>query len=225
VLPTTIGFPILPASGPTLLDSDAFADAPGANLSTHRTAGGRSWEIPAGSWVIDHSQARPVAPGAKAVVDAGRSDVAIEADITLPSNGTITEWFSGLVLRYQDENNYVYARFLWGTPEIELWEFRNGEASVDYFSPPGFINATDITNPVNVNTTHRMKVVSVANRIAAYMDDSLIVEGITASLTGTKVEMIVDADSTAPGRFANLHIYDAAAAGAGTSQLPRFGTR
>jgi hypothetical protein len=174
VLPPAIGFPILPTSGPTVLDSDAFADAPGASLSTHRTNGGRNWNVPVGAWIIDQGQARPIAPGAKAVVDIGRSDVAIEADITLPSNGEITEWLSGLVLRYQDENNYVYARFLWGTPEIELWEFRNGAASVDYFSPPGFINATDIANLVNINTTHRMKVVSVANRIAAYMDDALL---------------------------------------------------
>lgn len=74
----------------------------------------------------------------------------------------------------------------------------NGQSSTNLFSPPGFLNATNITNLVAISSTKKLTLSVRGNQVAAYLDGSLIVQGRTSNLSGTKVGFVVDSDSSSP---------------------------
>lgn len=205
--------PTLPASGSTTLVSDSFTDTNGVNLTAHTMTSGSGWTTPSGTWNIVSNKTGPSSNNAIAVTEVGQTNMAVSADVTLPQAGVGTsEWFSGVILRYVDGNNYTRARFLWqsGSPEIEIWDLVNGSASANIFTPPGFMNATNITSLLSQGNTKTLKFVVVGNQVAAYMDGTLIVQGTTSRTTGTKAGLFIDNDSvsTPYSTFDNFLVQD-----------------
>lgn len=177
-------FPTAPASSSTTLISDTFSS--GTSLSTHtpdtNTPGG-SWTENSGTWSISTGKVSPAAVGSIATIDTGQTNVSVSADITL---GAQSEWFTGLVGRFTDTNNFMSARFLWqsASPEIEFWDTVNG-VNANFC-------AVSLVGDVSQSTTYTMKMVVVGKKVGIYLNNTLVLECYTSNLTGTKVGMRVE---------------------------------
>ncbi|MFN8633898.1 MAG: carbohydrate binding domain-containing protein [Chloroflexota bacterium] len=170
-LPSLLGpAPSVPGDGPSVLFRDLFTDADGTRLKDHQPEQGGAWTENAGTWVISNAVVAPTGPNAIATVDVGRSDYSVAMTIDLSSGsgwGSTDGWMIGPILRYQDAQNYVVARYLWqnGSPEIEVFEIRNGQGSL--------LNAKNMTGLLTLGSTHVLRAVILGQRIAIYSDDQL----------------------------------------------------
>lgn len=201
-LPTEISdFTTVPEPTSTVVVSDTFTDTNATNLTSHTMNQGSGWQTPIATWSIDNNKVSPGTAPAMAVTETGITDMAVSVDLDLQQAGAgTTEWFAGVLLRYEDADNYTWARFLWqsGSPEIEIWDVVNDVASTNIFTPPGFMNATNITDLVVQGDTKTMTFVAKGNQVAAYMDDQLIVQARTSRTTGTKAGLIINDNVTTP---------------------------
>ncbi len=126
------------SNAPLILDS--FTDANGARLSDHApqiAPGGSFWQEASGFWVIDRNRASESAgtlEDARAVINAGESDVIVRANIAW------SEGFVGVVVRYADEGNWIMAWFD-GVEDIVLGKnvagafSELGRAQIDWGGP------------------------------------------------------------------------------------------
>lgn len=216
-LPSEIkSYEFIPNKTSTVLANDTFTDTNGTSLTTHTMNSGSGWSAPLGAWTIQSNAAQVTdAPSDLiAVTNVSATDIAVEADVNLSAAPSSGDWLSGVVGRYTDTNNYVYARFLWqsASPEIEVWEIIGGVETL--------IGATNITGKINPSETHRLLLALEGNRFAAYLNGELITQGQTRILTGTRAGIIVSesALSSLP-TFDNFSVYTTAADSAPPSDV------
>jgi len=182
-------YPTKPDQGPVTLFRDVFTDTNGTRLQNHTPQTGGPWTENLGVWTITNNDVAPAAPNAIATVDVGQSDYSMASTIDLSSGtgwSSVNGWEFGPVFRYQDPNNYVFARYLWqnASPEIEIFEIRNGQGRL--------LNAKNITGLVSLGSTHVMRVSVVGQQIAVYSDGVFIESATTTLLTGTRVGLAVE---------------------------------
>src|SRR5581483_2855656 len=201
-------FPTKPDQGPVTLFRDVFTDMSGTRLQNHTPQLGGPWTENRGTWTITNNQLAPAVGDAIATVDVGASDYSMATTIDLSSGtgwGTTDGWEFGPVFRYQDPFNYVFARYLWqnGTPEIEIFEIRNGQGRL--------LNAKNITGLVTLGSTHVMRVSVVGNQIATYSDGVLIQQATTTLMGNTRVGLGVQSQPVNMSAFRDFVVSTATA--------------
>jgi hypothetical protein len=120
-----------------ILASDTFTGTNGTRLNAHTPGVGGAWIEVNGTWTIQSNKATVSGSGALiALQDVGVSDYECSVDITNPSPlGSYI--FCGIVVRYSNENNYVYVREaddVVGQPndhEIEMRKYVAGAETLD----------------------------------------------------------------------------------------------
>jgi hypothetical protein len=171
--------------------SDAFTDTDGTLLTSH----GAGWQTAgAGTWEIRSGRAQMTAAGASGFAyRAADVDACVEADITLPgSSPWPSDWFCGLVARFTDPDDTLFARLLYqnDSPEIEVWQHVGGSGSLI-----GFVNLG--ANNLAPGSTHTLRLAVRGAEVAAYLDGHLLVQGTTTLLAGTGVGLGVGLSSMA----------------------------
>ena len=114
--------------------------------------------------------------------------------------GTTNGWQVGPVLRYSDSGNYLWARFLFqqGSPEVELWERRDGITRQ--------LNAKNITGLVAAGGTHALRVAAQGERLAVYVDGAPVAEATTAVLQGTRAGLVIDDEAVNVSTFTAFEV-------------------
>lgn len=174
-------FSTVPTSSSTSLATDSFTGTNNTTLTAHSMDTGAGWTVTQGGFSLQNNTASPSAVGSIAVTNLGQTDYAVSSDITVKAGyGADTEWYAGMIVRYIDNNNYTYSRFLWqfGSTEVETWDIVNGV--------PSLINAVNLGSLLGKNSTHNQKVAVVGNQVGVYFDGELVAQGTTRNLTGTK---------------------------------------
>lgn len=109
--------PTFSTPAPTPLASDGFGSSFGATDGSGHSGtpagGGLTWSTAQGGWTVDSAKAKPTAQPAIATVDVGQADVIVDGDIVRGSG------HGGLVARYVDANNYLYA-YMDGTNVVAI---------------------------------------------------------------------------------------------------------
>ncbi len=187
-LPVKLGtFPTVPAGIGAATVTDAFTGTDGTRLATHDAA----WIDVSDNWEIRSGKAQIITTDTAgvAVREAGTSNHEVSASITLPAYpGVEQEWHCGLVARYVDASNHLFARFIYqgGASEIEAWEYVGGVASGLFF--------VQLENALLAGTTHILALACQGTEYAVYLDGLLREQGSIA-VQGTKVGMMVDITS------------------------------
>lgn len=219
-LPDAVGtFPAVPDADSTVIVRDTFSAADGTRLRDHRPEQGGAWTEVSGTWTIRSGTALPSQEGSLATIETGSTDIAVTTTINLPGGEGFGDdpsggWMIGPVARYVDPQNFLWARFLWqgGSPEIEMWEVVDGVANPGVFDPPGFLNATNLTDLLAPGT-HTLKLVVSGQEVAAYLDGRLAVQGTTSLPPGTRAGVIVNDVPIRLGSFADFVVTAALPAG------------
>lgn len=135
------------------LGSDTFTDTNGTNLTAHTPTAGSAWTARIGTWTIQSNRATCSTPtvGANGVTQAAAtSDVEASIDIITPGSFPTNTVRAGIMLRYVDNSNYMYARLYKdaGTSEIELTEVIGGSGAIVHkvdIQAAGVVAATTYT--------------------------------------------------------------------------------
>ena len=120
---------LLRPKGDRVLFFDSFTDADGTLLTNHTpdvdTVGG-GWVDIGGPWDINGNRARSTAGSTwkASVIDTGRSDVLVTADLTVNSFNV------GIVLNAVDASNYWTAQAMRNLAELRLQEQTGGTSTV-----------------------------------------------------------------------------------------------
>jgi hypothetical protein len=203
-LPEAVG-PLAPPpdAGTPVIARQTFGGASGTRLQQRPAGDGLPWTEHGGAWTLTPAGLVPPAAGGVATVDAGASDVAVTATVRLATGGgwgTTDGWEVGPVLRYVDERNYVWARFLYqnGSPEVELWERLDGVGRQ--------VNAKNVTGLVAPGETHTLRLAADGARLAAYLDGRPVAEGTTALLGGTRAGLVIDDEAVNVSTFTAFEV-------------------
>src|SRR6185503_7068298 len=103
---------------------DTFTDPDATPLGSHAMDSGPGWSIGAGTWFIQSNKLRKTATDAThevASVDAGKADVTVSADLTLPANS-----HAGVVVRHTDASNFWLAQLDEAADQHTLFERNAG---------------------------------------------------------------------------------------------------
>ncbi len=184
-LPTNLGpFPAIPIGTGTPIVSDPFTNTNGTTLPTHNA----DWTVHNGTWEINTNKARMTTASVNGVATRSTGSAGVnhqaKSTITLPSTTVLYingDWFTGVICRYTDGNNYIQARFLYqdNSPEVEVWEYVAGVADLI-----GYINlGADVLQPSSV---HTLALAVNGNEIAAYHNGTVVVQAYTTLSTGSR---------------------------------------
>ena len=147
-----------------------------------------TWQAFNTDWMIENNLARMGTQHGQGrlLVDAGTTDHAVEATIDLPAGPE--EHYAGVYVRYEDEANFIHARYLEqaGNSEIEVFQRRNGVDRLIIFM--------NFHRSVN-GTVRTIRLAAHGNEVAVYDNGELVGQGITDLTDGTR---------TGIGAFANL---------------------
>jgi hypothetical protein len=203
-LPAAVGpFPSPPDAGGPAIATDAFAAPAGTRLEGHRADPGWSWTEHGGTWTITPEGLLPPPDGGAATIDTGLADVTVTATVRLAGGsgwGTTNGWEVGPVLRYTDDRNYLWARFLFqeGSPEVELWQKVDGITSQ--------LNAKNISGLVAPGGTHSLRVAAGGDRLAVYVDGKPVAEATTSLLRGTRAGLVIDDEAVNVSTFTAFEV-------------------
>jgi hypothetical protein len=154
------------------ITSDSFNRADGPLDTTDAAAGGSAlaWTANNGTWSVDSNKAASTSTGLvyrSATVDAGVTDMAVEAVITPGSQ----IW--GLNARFTDQNNRIFIQHN-GT-QFAIGQIKDGTQT------------TIFTTNISFSAGDKVCVAVVGNGVAAYKNDVCIGSAlITYTLTGTR---------------------------------------
>lgn len=164
--------PTFSTPAPTPLASDGFASAfgttDGAGHSGTPAGGGLTWSTQSGGWTVESSKAKATAQPAIATVDVGVADVLIDGDID--RGGA----HGGLVARYVDANNYIYA-YVDGTNVVAIRKLA------------GVLSTLLASSSIPYVAGAKMRMVVEGNNLTLYYNDTLVgtSAGVSSSLNGT----------------------------------------
>jgi hypothetical protein len=127
-----------------------------------------------------------------AAVSTGLTDVAASTSVELTPAGQAgadDAWVGGPVIRYTDGKAFVWARLIHrpAGSELELWESLEGSSR--------FLGSTDVSGRVGGGGRHTLKLAALGPRVAAYVDEALVLEGETSVVEGTWAGLLVTDDS------------------------------
>ncbi len=171
---TDVDFMDISIVGPvgSTITSDSFNRADGPLDTTDAAAGGSAlaWTANNGTWSVDSNKAASTSTGLvyrSATVDAGVTDMAVEAVITPGSQ----IW--GLNARFTDQNNRIFIQHN-GT-QFAIGQIKDGTQT------------TILTTNISFSAGDKVCVAVVGNGVAAYKNDVCIGSAlITYTLTGTR---------------------------------------
>lgn len=170
-------FPEPPIGKGSALFTAAFTGTNGSALS-----GVSGWTASgAGTWEINTNKARMSAAGVNGMLlrspGAAGATVQISAAITLPGSTAAypLDWFAGVIVRWQDANNFIQARYLYqdDSPEVEVWEYVAGAGSLI-----GYVNLG--AGNLAAGSTHTLALAARGAEVAAYHDGELVVQATTS---------------------------------------------
>jgi len=146
--------PLVYTGGATLA-SDTFTDTNTVRLNAHTAESGGAWTEHAGTWTIGSNKATWTTGGtlATATQECGQADTECQVEITTPASWSVGYMRAGIIGRYTDASNYLYARLFLdnvsqlGEDEIELIEMVAGSVSIVHKASLGnfFANSTTYT--------------------------------------------------------------------------------
>lgn len=179
-LPDEIGAGAVPHifTGGLTLASDTFTDTDAVALDAHAAESGGAWTEQTGVWTVQGNKAAFATGTASLVTQSvGQSDVECQVEITTPG-GTPDVFYAGIVVRWTDANNYIFARILMNpsqvaSDEIELWQVISGSAAV--------VHKVNIADYFAISTTYTMKVQAKADLIHVWLDGKPLISFITGS--------------------------------------------
>lgn len=208
-LPAAAGpAPSVPGSGERPLAQDIFTGPNPTRLQNRRPSLGGPWREYAGTWVAGGGRLVPVrrpdeaAQDSLAAVSTGLTDVAAAATVDLEPSGQEAPdavWVGGPIVRYTDGKSFVLSRLVYGAAgaQVELWESADGASR--------FLGTSDVTGLAGAGGRHTLKLAALGQRIAAYVDDVLVLEASTAVLDGTWAGLLVS-DSSLPAAFTDFRV-------------------
>ena len=136
--------------------------------------------------------------------------VGVTADGPVPAAATVdlepsgqeapdAVWVGGPIVRYTDGESFVLSRLVYGASgaQVELWESADGASR--------FLGTSDVTGLAGAGGRHTLKLAALGQRIAAYVDDVLVLEASTAVLDGTWAGLLVS-DSSLPAAFTDFRV-------------------
>jgi hypothetical protein len=116
-----------------------------------------------------------------ATVDAVVADQEVSATMHTPNTEPAAdnqEWFSGLIARWTDTNNYIIARWIYQSgKEIECWQSVGGSLDL--------IGMIKMDTWLTKNTDYAIKLICKGNDVCIYHDTKLVMRIKTDLLTGT----------------------------------------
>ena len=203
IYPSTVVPPALlgtltavPTAPGAAIFSDAFTDANATELHAHNAA----WTVePTGNaWEINTNKTRMTADGVigYATVDAGVADQEVSATMHTPNTEPAAgeeEWFSGLIARWTDTNNYIIARWIYSSgKEIECWQKVGGTFDL--------IGMVKMDTWLAKNTDYAIKLICKGNDLCVYHATKLVMRIKTDLLTGTSCGIGAEAAGGAGNR-------------------------
>jgi hypothetical protein len=130
------------------------------------------------NWEVHNNKAQMITQHeqGRLLLDTGTPDHAIEATIDLPAGEA--EHYAGLFIRYEDEGNFIHARYLEqsGNSEIEVFQRWNDSDRLIIFM--------NFRHSIN-GTTRRLRVAANGGQVAVYDHDELMGQGATDVTSGT----------------------------------------
>jgi hypothetical protein len=212
-LPAAVGpAPGVPDGGERTVVEDTFGGNRPARLQNRRPDAGGPWREYNATWVAGEGRLVPTAAtmadgsdlptappaAALAAVSAGTTDMAATVAVDLPPAlpgaagegvGPDDAWVGGPIVRFADGKGFVWARLV-HSPQgdtIEVWESLDGTSR--------FLGSSDVTARLGAGGRHVLKLAALGQRVAAYVDGTLVLEGETAVLGGTWAGLLVTDDS------------------------------
>jgi hypothetical protein len=238
VWPKTVTLPAAAGPAPGAADGgertvveDTFGGARPTRLQNRRPDVGGPWREYTATWVVGGGRLAPTAAttagggglptapptAALAAVYAGTTDVAATATVDLtparPGAGgdgadSDEAWIGGPVVRYTDGKGFIWARLVHSSQgdTLEVWESLDGTSR--------FLGSTDVTARLGAGGRHALKLAALGQRVAAYVDGTLVLEEETAVRGGVWTGLLVTDDSL-PAVFTAFR-----ATGAGPDTVP-----
>ena len=153
---------------------DNFTDSTGTNLTSHAIPydSGFSWSVPTGAFKCHADGYAELTTAATSIgtIDMGEYDIELSSEITTSATSTADV---GLILRYEDANNYLYVRIILASNQIELRKVYSGtDSSV------GFASYT-----WGASTKKTLMVRCHGDRISVFVDDVKVLRLATGSTT------------------------------------------
>jgi hypothetical protein len=197
--------PVHPRGSERAVVEDAFAGAIPARLQNRRLEIGGPWREYSGTWVVGSGRLVPSgalgtgdgpppepALAAMAAVATELTDVVASTTVDLTPvarAGPGDAWVGGPVIRYTEGKSFVWVRLIYrpAGAELELWESLPGTSR--------FLASTDVSGRIGGGGRHTLKVAALGPRVAAYVDETLVLEGDTSVLDGTWAGILVTDDS------------------------------
>tara|TARA_R110002020_G_scaffold77761_5_gene196212 strand:- start:457 stop:2598 length:2142 start_codon:yes stop_codon:yes gene_type:complete len=153
---------------------DNFTDTTSTNLTSHAIPydSGFSWSVPTGAFKCHADGYAELTSAATSIgtIDMGEYDIELSSEITTSATSTADV---GLILRYEDANNYLYVRIILASNQIELRKVYSGtDSSV------GFASYT-----WGASTKRTLMVRCHGDRISVFVDDVKVLRLATGSTT------------------------------------------